>query len=810
MKRILFSLTLLFLSQIGFGQHTVLGTVTGNDDKPLPGAHLYVANTNLGTSSNAAGVYKLDLPDGAYTVVVDFIGYKETIDTIQVNGNLSIDYKLELSPFLTDEFVVEATRAGLNAPFTHENINERQIEAVNFGQDLPILLNQSVSMVTTSDAGSGVGYTGMRIRGSDATRINVTVNGVPLNDAESHGVFWVNMPDFSSTTENIQIQRGVGTSSNGAASFGGSVNLQTTGFDSATFVEINNSFGSFNTHKHNVVYNSGLVSKHLNFEGRLSYIGSDGYIDRSASDLRSYYVSGGYYRKKLMVKGVVFHGKELTQQAWWGSPESRLNNDDPAMLAHAANNGLNPDQTENLLRSGRTYNYYTYANEVDNYAQTHYQLISGLQINPDLYINITGHYTRGLGYFEQSKSDEDYADYGLGYPVLGADTIKSTDVILRRWLDNHFYGGVYSIQYTRGKLDLTLGGSYNEYLGQHYGEIIWSEVALNTEIGEEYYFSESKKSDLSNYIKAQHRLGNIQFYADLQYRYLEYKSEGIDNDQRPIAINRHYNFVNPKLGASWRINQSQFAYFSAARASREPVRNDFIDATPGVIPQPEYLTNLELGWQYQKQRFKFKANGYYMLYKDQLVLTGEVNDVGAPIRTNVDESYRAGLEIIAKVDLQHGLYWRPNAALSTNKISEFNETVIDYTNGFDLISQNHKNTDIAFSPWIVAASEFGYESMVGWRVALRTKFVGIQYLDNTSKDARAIDPYWTNDIVVSYSIPSKHWKDLVISAMVNNVLDHQYESNGYTYGYIYGDLVTENFYYPQAGANWMASVKWRF
>jgi len=810
MKRTALLLAVLFYSQISFAQFTILGTVTGEDDNPLPGAYVYVANTNLGTSSNASGVYKLELKEGTYTLVVDYIGYKETIDTVQVSSDLSINYRLEISPFLTDEFVVEATRVGLNAPFTHENVKKQQLEAVNFGQDLPILLNQSVSMVTTSDAGAGVGYTGMRIRGSDATRINVTVNGVPLNDAESHGVFWVNMPDFSSTTDNIQIQRGVGTSSNGAASFGASVNLQTTGFDSSTFVEINNSYGSFNTHRHNIVYNSGLVSKHLNFEGRLSYIGSDGYIDRSASSLRSYYVSGGYYRKKMMIKGVIFHGKELTQQAWWGTPESRLKNDDPAMLIHAANNGLDPDQTENLLRSGRTYNYYTYANEVDNYAQSHYQLISGYQLTTDLHMNVTGHFTRGLGYFEQSKSDEDYADYGLDYPVIGVDTLRNTDVIVRRWLDNHFYGGVYSLQYTPGKLNITLGGSYNEYIGEHYGEIIWSEVALNTEIGEQYYFSESKKSDISNYLKAQYRLGNVQFYADMQYRYIEYNSQGIDNDQRPIAINRHYNFINPKIGASWRINQSQFAYFSAARASREPVRSDFTDASPGVIPQPEYLTNLEVGWQYRQQRFTFKANGYYMLYKDQLVLTGEVNDVGAPIRTNVDESYRAGLELIAKLDLGHGLYWSPNLALSTNKISEFNETVIDYTNGYDVIYVNHQNTDIAFSPWLVAGSEIGYSSKVGVRVALRTKIVGKQYLDNTSNDARAIDPYWTNDVVLSYSIPSNHWKDLELSVMVNNILDHQYVSNGYTYGYIYGDLITENFYYPQAGVNWMASVKWRF
>lgn len=791
---------------------TVSGTVTDENGQPLWGVSVWSINSHLGTQTDETGAFELSLPDSQQRHVLRLsrIGFEDVIDTLSTKVAVEKTYQMSAALNSMEEFVVEATRAGVSTPVTHQDISREELEQTNLGQDLPILLNQTVSAVTTSDAGAGVGYTGIRIRGSDATRINVTVNGVPINDAESHGVFWVNMPDFASSTNSLQIQRGVGSSTNGAAAFGASVNMETTGFDSVAYAEFNNSYGSFNTQKHNAIFNSGLISKHFNFEGRLSYIGSDGYIDRSNADLRSYYAAGGYYREKLMIKGVVFSGREITKQAWWGTPESRIDGDDQAMLSHALNNGYTEAETENLLTSGRTYNYYTYNNEIDNYGQDHYQLITGWQITPRIYLNVTGHYTRGLGYFEQSKNGEDLADYGIEYPVIGTKTITTSNLIVRRWLDNHFYGGVYSLQYANARLKVTAGGSYNEYLGQHYGEIIWAQYAPNMDIRERYYFSDSRKADLAQYVKAEYRLGALTIYGDVQYRHIDYASQGVDNDQRPIAIDQTYDFFNPKVGVNWKVNRKHMIYFSVAQGSREPVRSDFTDAVPGVVPKPEFLTNAELGWHHQAEKWTIGINSYLMYYVDQLVLTGEVNDVGSPIRTNVPESYRAGIEMVANVDVWEGLYWRPNLTLSQNKITAFSEILYDYTNGFDILTIEHTNTDIAFSPSVVAGSQLGYKTKKGFTVALLSKYVGRQFLDNTSNADRSIDPYFTNDVLLSYQFRSSYWKRLELSLLINNITNTLYESNGYTYSYVFGDLITENFYYPQAGTNWLAGLKVRF
>lgn len=792
------------------GQGTINGTVMNKDGKPLQNALVYAQNSFLGTTTNSNGVFELEVKTKNTVIVISYLGYEDLVDSLSVDGMISNEYTLRRSPFLADEFVVEATRADAQSPFAYQDVSKEKLEQVNLAQDIPILLNQTISSVTTSDAGAGVGYTGIRIRGSDATRINVTVNGVPLNDAESHGVFWVNMPDFASTTNNLQIQRGVGTSANGAGAFGASINLQTTDFDSTAFVEVNNSFGSFNTRRHNVIYNSGVISDYFNFEGRLSYIGSDGYIDRSSSDLRSYYFAGGYHREKFMAKAVIFSGREITQQAWYGTPESRLLGSDEDMISHALNNGYTSEQTENLLNSGRTYNHYLYENEVDNYGQDHYQLITGTQITPNLYLNLTGHYTRGKGYFEQSLENENYSSLGLSKPVIGADTLSSSDFIVRRWLDNHFYGGVYSLLYNQGALSLTLGGSYNEYIGDHYGEVIWSENTGDLEIRDRYYFSDSRKADLSNYIKAQYRVGDFSITGDVQYRYIDYRSNGVDNDQRAIAIAEVYNFLNPKAGVNWQSSSRTRIYASVARASREPVRNDFIDAIPDTFPRPEYLTDFELGWEQRSDKIVFSANAYFMYYEDQLVLTGEVNDVGAPVRTNVDESYRLGLELMANMEFTQHLYWQPNITVSQNRILEFDETIIDYTNGFDVVNVPHTNTDVAFSPPVIAGSQFGYKTEFGLHTAILTKYVSRQFLDNTSNPDRALNAYWTNDVLISYSHPTSWAKNIEATLLVNNILNQLYSSNGYTYSYIFGDLVTENFFYPQAGTNWLFGLKLRF
>lgn len=786
------------------------GEVKNASGQALVGALIADQASYNAVVSGKDGSFQLKLKPGDHRIKISHLGFKTIVDSVNISEDMSRDYILNINPILSEEFVVEALRANASTPMTFQNISSEELDANNLAQDLPILLNQAVSVVTTSDAGAGVGYTGLRIRGSDATRINVTVNGVPLNDPESHGVFWVNMPDFATSTENIQIQRGVGTSTNGAASFGASINIETSNIDTLPSAEFNNTFGSFNTRKHNAIINSGLINNHFNFEGRLSYIASDGYIDRSAADLRSYYVAGGYYDKRFMIKAITFSGKEVTQQAWWGTPESRINGDEAAMLEHAINNGLNEIQTENLLNSGRTYNYYQYENEVDNYGQDHYQLISGFQLTDNLYLNLTGHYTKGRGYFEQFRNDADLVDFGISTPVFGPDTITSSDIVVRRWLDNDFYGGVYSLQYNKKALNITLGGSVNQYDGRHFGEVIWSEFASDSEIGDRYYASESRKQDASNYLKAQLTIKKFTVYGDIQGRFIDYTSAGVDNDQRIIDIDQHYFFINPKLGVSYQPNGKNLFYASFAQSSREPVRNDFIDAVPGVVPKPEVLNDLEMGWNYRRSKFSVGVNAYLMAYKDQLVLTGELNDVGSSVRTNVPESYRTGVEFQANVDVVGGLYWRPNLTLSQNRIASFNEVIYDYTSGFEVIEIAHENTDIAFSPSIIGGSQISYRTKFGLEAVLMTKYVGKQYLDNTSNDDRAIDDYVVNDVRLTYAVNTKHVKNLELSLLVNNILNEMYSANGYTYSYIFGSTITENFYYPQAGTNWLLGLKVKF
>lgn len=713
-----------------------------------------------------------------------------------------------------DDVIVYATRANENTPTTYSEISKDQIKNVNLGQDLPILLNLSPSLVTTSDAGAGVGYTGLRIRGSDATRINVTINGIPVNDSESHGVFWVNMPDFASSVDNIQIQRGVGTSTNGAAAFGATVNLQTNVPSRDAYAEVNNSFGSFNTRKHTLMYNTGLLNKKWSFESRLSKISSDGYIDRAESDLQSYFLSGGYYGDKTILKALVFGGREVTYQSWWGTPQAVLENDRDGIEEVIGNNGYSPEQAENIRNSGRTFNYYLYENEVDNYKQDHYQLHLSHQLNNALTINVSGHYTYGRGYFEQFRNDDDFSDYGLENVVLGDTTITSTDLIRRRWLDNDFYGTTFSLNYLNDDLDITLGGAWNKYDGDHFGEVIWAQYASNSDIRYRYYDNVGLKTDLNVYLKTNYQLSNLNLFADLQIRKIDYETTGIDSDLRAISVGDEYIFFNPKVGATYTLNKSSNIYASFAIANREPVRNDFIDAPGGVTPKHETLNNLEVGYRKFGQDFSFQANYYLMDYENQLVLTGELNDVGSSVRQNVPESYRMGVELVGAYKITDQLQWEANLTLSKNKIQNFTEVLYNYGpawDEFNVEETQFKDTDISFSPNVIGGSRLTFTPIDGLEASLMSKYVGKQYLDNTSNDARSIDAYFVNDFRLSYNFSTSSVKNINISLLVNNILSEEYSSNGYTFGYAAGTYkVRENYYYPQAGRNFLLALNLRF
>lgn len=813
-------LAAMLLSAGAWAQNASLtGTVKDvKTNLALSGATITLSSGTIAISDET-GRFRFDgLNSGSYSIEARFIGYQPKTQRVSVKDNVDITILLEETYELTDEVVVQATRASDKTPATYTTVDKQTLQSQNFGQDMPFLLNWTPSLVTTSDAGSGIGYTGVRIRGSDATRINVTINGIPYNDSESLGTFWVDVPDIASSSQSVQIQRGVGTSTNGAGAFGASINLQTNLRNSEPYAELINSVGSFGTHRHTISAGTGLLNNHWILEGRASRILSDGYIDRASSDLKSYYFSGGFYSGKTIIRAVVFGGGERTFQSWYGVPESRLKNDEEAMLVTASNEGWNEEQTELLLNSGRTFNIYTYKNQVDDYKQDHYQLHFSRSFGSSLTANASLHYTYGRGFYEEFKYDDDFANYGLDNVVIGDSVIESSDIIRRRWLRNDFYGITYSINYDKEKLSMIFGGALNRYTGEHFGRIIWAEV--NTVPADhQYYFNTGDKTDFNAYLKTNYQLTfRLNAFVDLQFRQVDYQTSGIENKQNEFSVDEVYNFFNPKIGLTYQFVSSQL-YASFNVANREPVRDDFTD-NPGAFPKHETLYNLEAGYRKVSNQFMFSANYYLMLYKDQLVLTGALNDVGATLRTNVDKSYRTGIELEAGVKISPAIQWNVNATFSENKIRDFNEVLYDYGPDFEdynPVIRKHESTTIAFSPSWIAASTLSwkpFEQEISWlnaELSILTKYVGKQYLDNTENDARSIEGYLINDIRLRHSWQPGKMKEISVSILANNIFGVKYESNGYTYGYLGGgDEYRENFYYPQAGTNVMIMLGLKF
>jgi iron complex outermembrane recepter protein len=684
---------------------------------------------------------------------------------------------------------VTAVRAGDKAPFAKTNLTKEDIKKINLGQDLPFLLNQTPSVVVNSDAGTGVGYTGIRIRGTDASRINVTLNGIPYNDAESQGTFFVDLPDFASSVSSIQVQRGVGTSSNGAGAFGASINLATNELNKKSYVELNNSYGSFNTLKNTLQFGSGVLGKHFTIDGRLSSITSDGYIDRATSNLKSFYVSTAYSSDKNSLRLNIFSGKEKTYQAWNGVAEYLLD----SMRTY------NPSGTE---KKGDPYD-----NETDNYTQTHYQLFYNQKINNYWKGNIAVFLTKGKGYYEQYKGDKKLADYGLPNYFDGTTTIKRTDLVRKLWLDNDFYGSIFSLQYQKNKTNFTVGGGWNGYDGKHFGEITWAQVQAAVPANYRWYNLTAHKKDLSVYSKwTQQWTTNFQSFADVQFRNINYDINGF-RDNPTLVIKNKYHFLNPKLGITYNKNSWQ-AYASYALAQKEPNRDDF-EAGNTQQPKRELLNDFEAGIEKKNVAYSFGANLYYMLYKDQLILTGKVNDVGAYTRTNVASSYRAGVELQGKYIFNKWLNVAANIAFSKNKIKNFTEYIDDYDNGGQ-VTNFYASTDIAFSPNTVAGGSINIVPVKNAELSLISKYVSRQNLDNTAQRSRSLDAYYTQDIRLSYLLEGKLFKATSIILQLNNVFAKKYEPNGYSFSYIYGgSLTTENFYFPMAPFSCMLGLNVR-
>ncbi len=709
-------------------------------------------------------------------IPLNLFSQKKVIDTIQGT-------KQDL-----DEVVVESIRVKYSAPISHSNISKAELSLRNLGQDLPILLNFLPSIITTSDAGNGVGYTGIRIRGVSPQSTNITINGIPFNDTESHGTYWVNLPDFTSSIESLQVQRGVGTSTNGSGAFGASVNILTDAVSQNAYTEISNSVGSYNTFKHTVKFSTGKINDAFELSGRLSKIDSDGYIERAFSDLKSYFIQGSYVHGNTFIKALTFGGHEITYQSWFGV-------------------------TKEQILENRRQNPYTYENEIDNYKQNHYQFHWNEKINDRWSTNIGLNYTYGRGYFEQFRENDSVKTYG-GIVESDVDTngieLGTTDLIRRRWLDNDFYVLNTSAHYKSNKLNMTFSSSYSNYSGDHFGEVIWArKFGKNYSIRDRYYDGNGKKIDFSVFAKASYLLNNkLEFYGDLQVRNVDYKTTGLTSDLVNMTLDEAYSFFNPKFGLSFKLNSNSIIYGSYSRANREPSRSDY---ESNINIKPEQLNDFELGWRYMKNGLKFNINSYYMLYNEQLVLTGALDDVGTPIRTNSGSSYRIGIEVDSKVNLSNFFTINSNLTLSSNKNKQtllpFDGKIIDFG-----------KTNISFSPEFITSNTVTYKPKDNLRLSLLSKYVGMQYMGNTDSMNSKLDSYFVNDISVSYQInPNRFFKEILISGLVNNIFDIEYVSNGYYYTYddtwsIPGQVKTLDGagYYPQATRNFFFGLTLKF
>ncbi|MTG98463.1 TonB-dependent receptor [Myroides albus] len=678
-----------------------------------------------------------------------------------------------------NEIVLSATHIDEKTPIAFTNVSKRELSKRNLGQDIPSLLGLLPSVVTTTDAGAGIGYSSFRVRGSDATRVNVTLNGIPYNDGESQGSFWVNMPDFTSSVQNIQLQRGVGTSTNGAAAFGASLNLNTDEFSHEANGEISNSFGSYNTRKSTAKFSTGLINNKFELAGRLSDMKSDGYIDRASADMKSYFLQGAYVGETTMIKALVFGGKQKTYQAWSGVYQDDL--DKYGRRYNPAGKYKDDNGNEQF-----------YKNETDNYIQKHYQLHWTERWNDAWSSNVSLHYTKGDGYYENYKKKQDLESYGLSPVIVDGKDIRESDLIRRKHLDNHFYGMVFNTKYATDKLSVVLGGGANKYEGDHFGEILWVKEAVKHSYKQEYYRDDAVKTDMNFYAKATWQfVDKWSLFGDMQYRRVTYEANGIETG----LVNDKFNFFNPKGGITYQLdNQNQF-YFSYARANREPNRKDYEGLGK---PKAEKLNDYELGWRHKGERASINVNAYLMDYKDQLILTGEINDVGGMLRANSGDSYRLGLEVEANVKVLDKVYWSPSLTISTNKNKNFKTNI-------DEQSVNLGTTNIAFSPDFIASNTLTYLPIKGMSVSLLTKFVGEQYMANIDAKESKLDSYFINDLNATYEFPIKGWvKSIGVSVLANNIFNVKYISNGY-YDTDWGPA-----YYSQAEFNILGGVTIKF
>jgi len=814
MKKNLLLIIISLLSEALFAQINLKGNVVFINGTVANQVNIHISGSTLQTISDVQGNFNFHgLNSGNYSLTFSLLGYQTRTLSFNLQHDTSIITVLDPAIYQIQEVTINSTRVNANSGMSYSELDKSTLQTGNLGQDVPYLLQLLPSVVVSSDAGTGIGYTGIRIRGSDPSRINVSINDIPINDAESQNMYWVDLPDIVSSTENIQVQRGVGASANGTGSFGGSINLQSNNFTDSAFANSSNAFGTFNSFKNNISIGTGLLNQHWNFEGKLSRIISDGFVDRGKADLKSYSFSAGYKGKKILLRLNIFSGKEITYQSWNGIPESRYNDDSKEMQNYIDRNGSDSIDANNLLHSGITYNYFTYDNQVDDYKQDHYQFFISQNISNKWMAKIAFHYTHGSGFYEEFKKDQALADYN----ILSTDTsITTTDLIRRKWLDNDFYGTTFNFIGTiSDKFTTTIGGGFNRYEGQHFGEVIWAKNAVNSTIRNRYYDDQANKNDFNIYNKSEIKFStHFIAFIDLQLRMLNYTFEGLNDVGNAQIQNDKLSFFNPKFGLTYNLNDKQVVYGSIAIANKEPNRDDYVSSTEISRPNAESLTDFELGYKLAKSNFHFSANLYYMNYKDQLVLTGAVNDVGNYTRTNTPKSYRRGIELDASYSFNKRLSIDGNITISENKIKHFNEYLdsLDgsYNYGGQIVSIYNK-TDIAFSPSIIYMGRISYNLIKNMTAQFIIKQVGSRYLDNTKNEARSLSSYNVCDIKLNYSLKNIVGKEIEINLLLNNIFSEKYASNGYTYGYkVENTRIDENFYYPQAKINFLGQITLRF
>lgn len=804
---IFFAFVALAVTAESSGQHYrgfIKGSVRDTGGYPLAGASVVIEGTGTGVATDNDGNYMLrGLRDGSYSLRITFTGYEPFDTTVLLNGTAVADAVMREALYVTEGVIVRSSRAGSRTPMAHTTLEASELRKNDMTRDMPFLLSLTPSVVETSDAGNGIGYTSLRIRGTDASRINVTLDGIPLNDSESQLVFWVDLPDLASSTGSIQVQRGVGTSTNGAGAFGASVNISTMTPPDEPGAAAELAAGSFSTFRAAAKAWTGVLGERFNMMVRASQISSDGYIDKSASDISSAMITGIWSAPSDRLRFNFITGNERTGISWWGVPEEML----------SVNRRYNP--AGEYTDSNGDLQYYD--DETDNYKQNHYHLLYTHLFSSKVSLNAALHLTTGTGYYEEQKSDRDPAEYGLDGLTDNGVEVTETDLVQRKWLDNNFYGAVWSLVRPGAVAEWTLGGAVSRYDGDHFGNIIWMEYPGSVTPGYEWYRNNGLKDEFNVYGKINARItGSISGFADLQYRQIGYRFDGPDDDMKDLTASHMFRFVNPKTGLFWSDGSGSDAFLSVSVAHREPSRSDFKEAAgdDDATPRPERLTDLEGGYSFRNGQVALGINLYYMHYSDQLVPTGQISNTGYPVMTNVPESFRTGMELSGSYSPATVVSLKANLTLSRSRIKDFRNYYFNYNTSDwseDYLWSDLGDVDIAYSPRITGSAEIELNPHKNLGLRLTGKYVGKQYFDNTMSEERTINPYFVSNISAGYEIHLKGVEELMLRLTVNNLFNTMYENNAY--GGMWtedGDEKTWAYFFPQAGVNFTAGVSVTF